>query len=137
MAQQLGTKGPVHGQDGAGVSSRKKQGSRPKGCGSRVPMICNSARKKRMILSKGRGRPPKNKGMSISSSSSLSRIRCGDNGLLENKEPVHIALGVWELGKNIGLDTVGLERQIIKKLEGMEVRDRMAAGKISGNLRNS
>lgn len=38
---------------------------------------------------------------------------------------------MWSFGKTIGMEVNGSEGRVVNVLEGMEVRDRLAAGKIN------
>lgn len=133
--QREAPNGPILCSDGVETSRRLKQGARSRGRGSRILMLGNSASKKRMILCKGRGRPMKTKGNSISSNSSFSRNFGGENCLLVNKNPAEMAQEVWEVGRLLDLEAVRLEGQIVKDLKGLEVRDRLAAKKPRGVMR--
>lgn len=93
-----------------------------------------STRKKRGGTSHSNKRT-RSKGNSFQTDS----ISCGNvewrNCLVDKRNSSQIAKGVWEFGKQIGLNYKGPEEEIIKKLEGLEDRDRRAAGKEVGGYR--
>lgn len=105
---QISSKGPILHGGHAAVPKRKK--------GSR----------------QGMGRVIQDSGTSNPCCSSSSLNLNWKNCLFENRDPAEIAKGVWEFGKEIGVEFAGTEIHIVKDLEGMEVRDREAASGIRG-----
>lgn len=49
--------------------------------------------------------------------------------------PKEIAKGVWDFGQLMGVTFKGPDGEIVSRLEGMEVRDREAAGNSGGPAR--
>lgn len=52
------------------------------------------------------------------------------NWALINRGVDVVANKVWELGKEVGVTNIGSEGDILGHLEGMEKRDRIAAGRV-------
>lgn len=59
------------------------------------------------------------------------------NCLIDKRNSCDIACGVWEFGKTIGVSSIDPEREIVKRLEVLENRDRVAAGKEPGGVGGS
>lgn len=70
-----------------------------------------------------------NKGNSIPCSSQSRQSLSWKNCLLAKEKYNILAKDVWDFGKCTGLRNTGPEEEIIKRLQGMEERDRAATGK--------
>lgn len=118
--------GPVVRGAGISVLKRKNLGTIPPG--TRI-----ASRKKKPLSSFGTRRVVSSRGKSYTTGSSSHNFNW-NNCLIENRSSVDIARGVCEFGKVIGMEVNGSKGQLVKDLEGMEVGDCLAAGKISEDV---